>query len=161
MFAALGRPLMVPDLAPAARIDRPGVVGHREIENPVHLKRGGGNTPAKAAARLSLDAVHPCQRQRVDVRLVNLRQRRVPAPGVVAVIGRPVVRGRRAEFGRVQSTLSENRSRGEKNDSEGLHFRVSKYATMSCMFLSVYLSSSSWCACSGSFFTTFTAAVRL
>src|ERR1039457_6402624 len=46
MSAALGVPEVVPQFAAVASIHGPGIVGHGEVENPIHLERGGFDAAA-------------------------------------------------------------------------------------------------------------------
>ncbi len=102
--AALGLPDVVPQLAAVARIHGPGVIGRGEIENAVDFQDRGANIGVaaglgrafaandgrgSAAARVHRPAaIEPCrdardprQRQVLDVRLIELRQRAVALPG--------------------------------------------------------------------------------
>ena len=78
---------VVPDDAAGARIQRPDVIGRREIQDAVDFERRRFD-----GRRVQLR--HPGQRQLADVRLIDLRQRAVAAAGVIAVVSGPGIGGR-------------------------------------------------------------------
>ena len=115
--AALGLPEVVPEFAPVDRVDRPGVIRHGDVQHAVHLEHrpldraaarwnvarpfaahdqfrrpaAPESSAASAIARPGRQPCHPGQREMLDVRLVDLRQRTVTLAGVIAVVSRPGV----------------------------------------------------------------------
>ena len=84
------RPLISPDLPPAARVERPalvcaGDVHHAANDDGRHLQAGGIR-----------QREHPLRREPLDVASIDLRQRAVPAAVRPAVVRRPV--GLRCHF---------------------------------------------------------------
>src|SRR5712691_13269663 len=100
MSAAPGLPEVVPEFAAVARVHRPRVVRHCEIESAIHFEHGGldgasatgdvagalapdndissaaaAAAPSTEAARITGargHAAHPGQREVLDVRLIHL-----------------------------------------------------------------------------------------
>ena len=123
--AAPGLPVVMPHLAPVARVHRPGVVRHREVERAVddeHRALDGataaGDEVASAFAaddyraaatsttaetsRTSRPLVqfgHPGEREVLDRRLVDLFQRAITLASVIAGIRRPHVGERLEQIG--------------------------------------------------------------
>ena len=114
MVAAVRRPQVVPHFAARTCVHRPGMIGHREVKDAVHLHRGRRDAPARRpASQRAISAVNPRQAQRVDVRLVDLRKRTVAASRVIAVISGPGVHRRRAEFDGIQARLRRQGGSGQ------------------------------------------------
>src|SRR5262249_12148147 len=107
MGAALRLPEVVPQLVAIVGVERPRVVGRCHVEDAVHAEDGtfdlrgpgdgdaaidlaGNDTLWIARATRSVrarpvgQAAHPGEREVLDVRLVDLRQRAVAAAGVIA-----------------------------------------------------------------------------
>ena len=115
----------MPNVPARARIDGKGMIRRRKVQNAVHHQRDGLDAGAKktspaASTRRRVrtlspnnrtegreaSAPDPGQRQVLDVESVDLVQSAVMPAGVVAVVGRPRVRGWLQEQGRIEP-LSE------------------------------------------------------
>ena len=128
-------PVVVPPFVPIARIERPGIVGGRDVDRAVHDERGSlDRVPAAAdelAGSLAADnhgpptrsawavgqSSHPRQRQVLHCRLVDLLERAVTLPRVVAGVGGPRVRERLEEIGGCNA-LPLSTEPGSKNDRQ-------------------------------------------
>ena len=120
---ALGFPVVVPDHAAVPRIDRPHVVGRRDVEDVVHhqdrpfdIRRSAGRElagafaadnhpaarqprrrrrrrrrppPRRTGAATRRQARHPCEREVLDRRLIDLRERAEAPACIVARVDRP------------------------------------------------------------------------
>jgi hypothetical protein len=82
--AALRFPGVMPDFASRARVNRPDVIGHREIHHAIDDQRRSFNR-----ALIDIGAKDPREAQRVDVTRIDFIQRAVTAPRIIAVIARP------------------------------------------------------------------------
>ncbi len=94
--AGVRRILVVPQLAAGARVGRPDVVGRGEVEDAVHHQRrrfdGDRGSAAAASSRSAAargEARGPGERQRVDVRGIDLGERAEAPAGVIAVVSGP------------------------------------------------------------------------
>ena len=85
--AALGLPEVVPQLAAVARVHRPGVVRHGEVQRAVHLQHRAldGAAAGRDIARTFAADDQVRRRRRRRVRRVR-RPPALPAPGVTRVI---------------------------------------------------------------------------
>src|SRR5690348_4660686 len=89
----------------------------------------------------------------MDIRRVDLFERAVPPPRVVAVVGRPGVGRLLQQLRRIQLLRGQSGARHE--NQKRFHFKVTRYAVTLWMSASVYLCRSSVCARSGSVISTF------
>src|SRR5215471_1967417 len=87
MDAALRFPAEAPDLAARASVRGPGVIGNGEIEHAIGLQRRGLDLLLRRALRS--EARRPDQREVLDVGPVDLLERAMTPPGIIAVIHRP------------------------------------------------------------------------
>ena len=146
--------LKVPNLPAGARVDGPHLIGRRDVHDAADLDR-------HRFERTRVRLIGPRERERADVRPVDLRERAVAPAGVIAVEGRPVVRRRLQDFGRIEFLRSrrcavgsgvrplrqEGRPRKSKTEQQrkeqrSFHCNVSRYVNTSCISASVYLSRS-------------------
>ena len=150
-MAAAIVPVVLPDRFARSGIDREHVVGNGEVQDAVHHQRRRLDRRLAHAALGAdpRDAVHPSDRERIDVRGVDLRQTAIAPPGIIAVIGRPDV-GRlreQRERLRIEALAGQpRRQRGKRRDDDDscqLHFSVTRYAVTLCTSASVYLPSNS------------------
>src|SRR5215467_2233112 len=111
---AYGLAIVVPDLMSVAGVDGPDVVRRREVKNPVDDQRRGFDDAAAYAKG-------PGDAERVHVRGVDLVQGAVPAAGVVAVVGGPVVGRRLQKYGGIETL--RGRPKGKKTREQHNHQR--------------------------------------
>ena len=104
--AAVRFPLVMPELAPGARIHGPGVVGEREIEDAVDFQRRGFDGGGERSGA-GIETIFPSQGHRCDVRGIDPRQRTEAAAGVIAVVSGPSVGGRLEQQSGVQCLSRE------------------------------------------------------
>ena len=190
MISARGRPLVVPQLASRTRIDRPHVIGNGEVQDAVDLQRRALDRAKSRTARRDpvhpgeaqlVDVGVGDRRERAEAapRIVAVERR--PAVGAGFEQLRRVEpalaedrdggaedtrdnRGGKLEAG-PGSLLREAGSwqleaGSWKLAAGSFHFSASRYATTSCIALSVSRSSSSTWKANGSFLTIVTAGVR-
>src|SRR4051812_22381743 len=150
MVAPFPLPLEVPDLAAGAGVDRPHVIGNRNVGHAVDHKRRG----LDRSRALRGQAIAPGEAEMLDVVGRDLRQRAESASAVVAVVGRP------ASLRIDARALRRLQRECQKQESELVHFSDSRYATTSWMFVSVIRGSSATCAANGSFLTIRVPGVR-
>ena len=114
---ALVLPAVVPDLLAGARIDCPGVIGNREVENAVdHQRSRFDRRIADAALRPDIgDAVEPGERKAADIRGVDLGKRAEAPARVIAVVSRPGPSPASAGTSG-QALASETRQSGPRKD---------------------------------------------
>ena len=94
----------MPEFTAVNRVDRPGVVGRRDVQDPCHLQdrtfhlgdavpRDIADTADGQRDRRGAGAVReparPCEREVFHVRLVDLSELAVAPAGVIAAVGRP------------------------------------------------------------------------
>ena len=113
--SAARRPGGVPQLASAARVERPDVIGNRHVQDAVDDDRRALDDRRRRAAAAGRsrggDAMRPAERQRSDVAAVDRRQRAEPPARVVAVVHRPRIRRRREQRRRRHDALAVERRR--------------------------------------------------
>src|SRR5581483_2625906 len=148
MEPACRLPGEMPQLASAARVHSPGVIGSSEVQDAIDLERRGLDLDAAASPRR--ETPRPREIQRVHVRLVDLLERAKATPGVIAVIGRPGVGGRLKQFGGIERLRGQRARKQQRCENRPSHLSVPKYVSTSCSCLSVYWRSSCACAASGS-----------
>ena len=161
--AAARLPVVVPELAAVARVDRPGVVGRRDVQRAIHHQRRALDVRRRRAesrrclrrrsarcrrhrpaARPGGDAGHPREREVLHRGLVDLLQRAVSPASVVAGVGRPRLGQRLARFRGSHAAALAREDAGSINhggdDQEqllDLHLTVQRYAVRSRMALLV------------------------
>src|SRR5581483_1260903 len=163
---------VLPDLAPVARVDGEHRVGLGDVEDAVDQQRratrvgeagagglGAGTSDVRAGDHA--DLVHPRERQVADVRRVDLLQRAVVPPRIIAVKRRPTV-GLGMHNGLGRERLRPCGGRRAQYDPRqcgrfhsGPHFNVARYAVRLCMSVSDSRVMMSMCACRGSVISTF------
>ena len=94
------------------RVNRPDVVGYREIHHAIDDQRRSFNR-----ALIDVGSKDPREAQRVDVTRIDLIQRAVTASRIIAVIRRPRIGGRLSYFSGIETALREQR-RGAKSDEK-------------------------------------------
>src|SRR6516225_5797230 len=117
------------------------MVGSGVVQNAVDFER----RTLQAALHIS-GTPDPGERHRLDVLVVDLGQRAVAATGVITVVGGPRIRRGMEDPRGVEPVGPTEDCRGGKECEGAFHFKVSRYARRSCMFLSLYSVSSSSCA---------------
>ena len=108
--ALVGRIGVMPDLMSGARIHRPDVVRHGEVQNAVDQKRRG------LQGRRLPGLERPGQGQRPNVLRSDLGQRTMAPAGIIAVIARPAVGGRVCNRRRIE-TLRQQAARRKKTSA--------------------------------------------
>src|SRR5262249_40259968 len=89
-------------------------------------RRRAGRRTLTTAARSGRQTRRPRERQLFDVRLVDLRQRAVAPPGVVAGVRRPLIAERFQQPRWIESIRGAQRYRGRTNDRDR-DTKVSRY----------------------------------
>ena len=115
----VGRIGVMPDLMAGARIHRPDVVRHGEVQDAVDQQ--GRGLQGRRLARLK----RPGQRERPNVLRSDLGQRTMAPAGIIPVIARPTVGGRicnrrRIETLRQQAAGNRKRQREHEKNEESL-----------------------------------------
>ncbi len=125
--AAVRFPLVMPDLAAGARVDGPGVVGEREIEDAVDFERRRFDGRRKRSGA-GIEAIFPGQGHRGDVRRIDVRERTEAAAGVIAVVSGPRIGGRLEQQCWIQTLCRQpgaNERERERSELKS-HFKVSR-----------------------------------
>ena len=111
MQSFVGRIGIAPDLMSGARIHRPDVVRHREVQDAVDQK--GRGLQGRLLPRLE----RPGQGQRANVLRSDLRQRTMAPAGIITVIAGPAVGGRVGNRRRIE-TLRQQAARKKEQQRE-------------------------------------------
>src|SRR5882757_2683716 len=156
--AFVRRIFVMPDFPPATRINGPHVVRHGEVKHAIHFNRRRLDNRAEPGGPVIGGAIHPGQRQRSHIRRVDLIQKTVPLPRIVAVVRRPTIGPRLHErlWGQFLPTKNDGRQQQYEQEGPDSHFKVSRYAKTSCICWSLYFGSSPSCAARGSCTSTVT-----
>ena len=92
----------MPEFAAGARVDRPDVIGKREVQDAVDSSGVAWMEPPKVAAA-EVDPVDPGQAQEPMFESLIFDERAEAPAGVVAVVSRPRIGGRLSELRRVKA----------------------------------------------------------
>src|SRR5690242_2198994 len=114
----------MPDFASRTCVNRPHMIGYREIHHAVDDQRRSFDR-----ALIDVGAKDPRKAQRVDVCRIDLLERAVTAPRIIAVITCPSIRRRLPDFRRIETALRKQRRNTkskEKKGSENFHLSDSR-----------------------------------